>query len=201
MPDLSLETALGGMVAGIDEVGRGPLAGPVVAAAIIIDPATLPAELAAHLDDSKKLSAKKREHLDILIRQHCRFAIAQASVEEIDRLNILKATFLAMARAVDGLGTVPDHALIDGNRPPPLPCPAHCVIGGDAKSLSIAAASIIAKVFRDRLMTALDLDFPGYGWAANAGYGTKAHMEALKRLGPTPHHRTSFAPVAQFQLL
>lgn len=201
MPDLSLEAALGGVVAGIDEVGRGPLAGPVVAAAIIIDPATLPAELATHLDDSKKLSAKKREHLDALIRQHCRFAIAQASVAEIDRLNILKATFLAMARAVDGLGIVPDHALVDGNRPPPLPCPAHCVIGGDGKSLSIAAASIIAKVHRDRLMAALDLDFPGYGWAANAGYGTKAHMAALKRLGPTPHHRTSFAPVAQLQLL
>lgn len=201
MPDLSLETALGGMVAGIDEVGRGPLAGPVVAAAIIIDPAALPAELVAHLDDSKKLGAKKREHLDGLIRQHCRFAIAQASVAEIDRLNILKATFLAMARAVDGLGIIPDHALVDGNRPPPLPCPAHCVIGGDGKSLSIAAASIIAKVHRDRLMAALDRDFPGYGWAANAGYGTKAHMEALKRLGPTPHHRTSFAPIAQFQLL
>lgn len=201
MPDLSLESALGGMVAGIDEVGRGPLAGPVVAAAVVIDPATLPAELAIHLDDSKKLSAKKREYLDALIRQHCRFAIAQASVAEIDRLNILKATFLAMARAVDGLGIVPAHALVDGNRPPPLPCPAHCVIGGDGKSLSIAAASIIAKVHRDRLMAALDLDFPGYGWAANAGYGTKAHMEALKRLGPTPHHRTSFAPIAQFQLL
>lgn len=201
MPDLSLETALGGMVAGIDEVGRGPLAGPVVAAAVIIDPATLPAELAAQLDDSKKLSAQKRERLDALVRQHCRFAIAQASVDEIDRLNILKATFLAMARAVDGLAVTIDHALVDGNRPPSLPCTVHCVIGGDGKSLSIAAASVIAKVHRDRLMTELDGQFPGYGWATNAGYGTKTHMEALKRLGPTPHHRTSFAPVAQFQLL
>ncbi|MBR9971328.1 ribonuclease HII [Magnetospirillum sulfuroxidans] len=201
MPDLSREAALSGIVAGIDEVGRGPLAGPVVAAAVIIDPANLPAELAAHLNDSKKLSARKRDHLAALVTDHCRFAIGEASVAEIDRLNILQATFLAMGRAVAGLGRTIDHALVDGNRPPPLPCTVHCVIGGDGKSLSIAAASVVAKVYRDRLMAELDTTFPGYGWAGNSGYGTQAHLEALRRLGPTPHHRKSFAPVAQLLLL
>ncbi|MBI2240453.1 MAG: ribonuclease HII [Magnetospirillum gryphiswaldense] len=201
MPDLSLERSLAGIVVGIDEVGRGPLAGPVVAAAVIIDPATLPAELAERLDDSKKLSAIKRQRLDQLVRAHCHFAIAEASVAEIDRLNILKATFLAMQRAVAGLGRTVDHALVDGNRPPPLPCPVTCVVGGDGKSLSIAAASVVAKEYRDRLMRDLDVQCPGYGWAKNAGYGTKAHLEALRRLGPTPHHRVSFAPVAQFELM
>lgn len=201
MPDLAIERTLGGVVAGIDEVGRGPLAGPVVAAAVIIDPTALPAELAEHLDDSKKLRPAKREHLAELVRRHCRHAIAQASVEEIDRLNILQATFLAMKRAVDDLGTAVDHALVDGNRPPPLPCAVHCLVGGDSLSLSIAAASVIAKVHRDRLMAELDIAFPGYGWRTNAGYGTKAHLDALRRLGPTPHHRKSFAPIAQFELL
>lgn len=201
MPDLSLERSLTGIVVGIDEVGRGPLAGPVVAAAVVIDPATLPVELATQLDDSKKLSAAKRQRLDQLVRDHCRFAIAEASVAEIDRLNILKATFLAMRRALDGLGVAIDHALVDGNRPPPLPCPVTCVVGGDGKSLSIAAASVVAKEYRDRLMRDLDVQFPGYGWARNAGYGTKAHLDALRRLGPTPHHRLSFAPVAQFELM
>lgn len=201
MPDLSLESALSGVIAGIDEVGRGPLAGPVVAAAVIIDPATLPDELARQLDDSKKLSARKREHLAALVQTHCRFAIAQASVGEIDRINILQATFLAMRRALDGLGLAIDHALVDGNRAPFLGCQVHCVIGGDGKSLSIAAASVIAKVHRDQLMAQLDLIHPGYGWSRNAGYGTKAHLEALHRLGPTEHHRNSFAPVAQLKLL
>lgn len=201
MPDLSLERSLTGIVVGIDEVGRGPLAGPVVAAAVVIDPATLPVELATQLDDSKKLSAAKRQRLDQLVRDHCRFAIAEASVAEIDRLNILKATFLAMRCALDGLGVAIDHALVDGNRPPPLPCPVTCVVGGDGKSLSIAAASVVAKEYRDRLMRDLDVQFPGYGWARNVGYGTKAHLDALRRLGPTPHHRLSFAPVAQFELM
>lgn len=201
MPDLSREAALAGIVAGIDEVGRGPLAGPVVAAAVIIDPASFPPELSEHLNDSKKLSTRKREHLAALVTAHCRFAIGEASVAEIDRLNILKATFLAMRRAVDGLGQAIDHALVDGNRPPPLPCTVHCVIGGDGKSLSIAAASVVAKVYRDRLMVELDHAFPGYGWARNAGYGTSAHLDALRRLGPTMHHRKSFSPVAQLVLL
>lgn len=201
MPDLSLEIALGGVVAGIDEVGRGPLAGPVIAAAVIIDPATLPARLVQELDDSKKLSAKKRDALAALVLASCTFGFGEASVEEIDRINILKATFLAMSRAVAALNISLDHALVDGNQVPPLPCPVRCVIGGDGLSLSIAAASVIAKVRRDRLMAELAMQHPGYGWERNAGYGTAQHMEALRRLGPTPHHRTSFAPIAQLCLL
>jgi ribonuclease HII len=201
MPDLSLEKSLGGIVAGIDEVGRGPLAGPVIAAAVIIDPATLPVRLAEELDDSKKLSAKKREALASLVLESCACGFGEASVAEIDRLNILKATFLAMNRAVAALGRPIDHALVDGNQVPPLPCLVRCVVGGDGLSLSIAAASVIAKVRRDRLMAELAQACPGYGWEKNAGYGTAQHMEALRRLGPTPHHRTSFAPIAQLSLL
>lgn len=201
MPDLSLERSLGGVVAGIDEVGRGPLAGPVIAAAVIIDPATLPARLADELNDSKKLSAKKREALAALVLDSCAFGFGEASVAEIDRLNILKATFLAMGRAVEALGRPIDHALVDGNQVPPLPCKVRCVVGGDGLSLSIAAASVIAKVRRDRLMAELAAQHPGYGWEKNAGYGTAAHMAGLRRLGPTPHHRTSFAPIAQLSLL
>lgn len=205
MPDLSLEASLGGVVAGIDEVGRGPLAGPVIAAAVIIDPATLPARLAGELDDSKKLSAKKRAVLAELVLEHCATGFGEASVAEIDRLNILKATFLAMQRAVAALegarGGAIDHALVDGNQTPPLDCKVRCVVGGDGLSLSIAAASVIAKVRRDRLMVELAAQFPGYGWESNAGYGTAAHLDGLRRLGPTPHHRVSFAPIAQLSLL
>lgn len=201
MPDLSLERGLAGLVAGIDEVGRGPLAGPVVAAAVIIDPATLPARLAEQLDDSKKLSAKKRETLAELVLESCVHGFGEASVAEIDRLNILKATFLAMRRALDALGRPVDHVLVDGNQTPPLGVPVTCVVGGDGLSLSIAAASVIAKVRRDRLMAELARQFPGYGWEKNAGYGTAAHMAALREKGPTPHHRTSFAPIAQLNLL
>lgn len=201
MPDLSLEKSLGGVVAGIDEVGRGPLAGPVIAAAVIIDPAILPLKLAAELDDSKKLSAKKRDALAELVLESCRFGFGEASVAEIDRMNILKATFLAMSRAVAALAVPLDHALVDGNQVPPLPCPVRCVIGGDGLSLSIAAASVIAKVRRDRLMAELAIQHPGYGWERNAGYGTAQHMAAIRSLGPTPHHRMSFAPLAQLRLL
>ena len=201
MPDLSLETSLGGVGAGIDEVGRGPLAGPVIAAAVIIDPATLPARLAEELNDSKKLSAKKRDVLAELVLAHCTYGFGEASVAEIDRLNILKATFLAMERAVEALGCAIDHALVDGNQVPPLACRVRCVVGGDGLSLSIAAASVIAKVRRDRLMAELAAQFPGYGWDSNAGYGTAAHLDGLRRLGPTPHHRVSFAPIAQLSLL
>ena len=201
MPDLSLEQRLGGVVAGIDEVGRGPLAGPVITAAVIIDPATLPVRLAEELNDSKKLSAKKRETLAALVLEHCAYGFGEASVAEIDRLNILKATFLAMRRAVEALGRPIGHALVDGNQVPPLGCPVTCVVGGDGQSLSIAAASVIAKVRRDRLMAELARQFPGYGWERNAGYGTAAHLDSLRRLGPTPHHRVSFAPVAQLSLL
>ena len=201
MPDLALEFELGGIVAGIDEVGRGPLAGPVVAAAVILDPARLPTALLERLDDSKALSKRLREELAELVPQAATIGFGEASVEEIDRLNILQATMLAMRRAYDALGRVADHALVDGNRPPRLPCPVRCVVGGDGLSLSIAAASVVAKVRRDALMAELAAAHPGFGWERNAGYGTPEHLTALKSLGPTVHHRRSFAPVAQYMLL
>ena len=178
-------------VAGVDEAGRGPLAGPVVAAAVQLDPGRIP----PGLDDSKKLTAAARARLFDLLMSVAQVAIAQASVEEIDRLNILRASHLAMERAVAGLGGV-EVALIDGNLiPAGLSCRAQALVGGDARCLSIAAASIIAKVTRDRIMVDLAQQFPGYGWDRNAGYPTAAHREALLRLGVTPHHRRSFAPV------
>ena len=201
MPDLALESDLGGIVCGIDEVGRGPLAGPVVAAAVILDPARLPKTLLERLDDSKKLSKRLREELAELVPATALVGFGEASVAEIDRVNILQATFLAMGRAYAALGRACDHALVDGNRPPPLPCPLRCVIGGDGISLSIAAASVVAKVRRDAMMAELARAHPEFGWERNAGYGTKEHLAALKRLGPTPHHRRSFAPVAQYVLL
>ena len=193
MPDFSYETAAGASpVAGVDEVGRGPLAGPVVAAAVILDPARIP----DGLRDSKKLTAARRDALALEIEATAQISIAEASVAEIDQINILQATFLAMRRALAGLPTTPAFALIDGNRmPPDLPCPARTIIKGDDLSVSIAAASIIAKVYRDRLMQDLAAQFPGYGWEKNAGYGTKQHLEALACLGVTPHHRRSFKPI------
>jgi len=196
VPDLALEAAEGGVCAGIDEVGRGPLAGPVVAAAVVI-PAGFPADLAAVIDDSKRLSPATRTDLATAIRAHAPAALGFASVEAIDRVNILQATFLAMAEALAGLDAVPDVALVDGNRPPPLPCRVRTVVGGDGRSLSIAAASIVAKVARDAMMVELAETFPGYGWETNMGYGSKAHLDALGRLGVTPHHRRTFAPVAR----
>lgn len=198
-PDLSFEQARLGVVCGIDEAGRGPLAGPVVAAAVIL-PALLPAVLLTDLDDSKLLSAKKRDMLFTVIVDTAQVGVGLAEVEEIDRINILKATFLAMKRALDQLQAVSrrtvDCALVDGNQRPPLSCDVACIVRGDGRSLSIAAASVIAKVTRDRLMGQLALDYPGYGWQHNAGYGTALHMAAIRRLGPTPHHRRSFAPIA-----
>jgi ribonuclease HII len=191
MPDFSLEDAAGGIVAGIDEAGRGPWAGPVVAAAVILDRHRVP----PGLDDSKALSAKKRAALFSPILETARVGVGRAGVEDIERLNILGAALLAMARAMEDLGTQPDLALIDGNRPPRLPCPVQCVVKGDSRSLSVAAASIVAKVTRDRLMAELAQTFPGYGWERNAGYGTREHSAALERLGVTPHHRRSFAPI------
>ena len=193
MPDFSFERAVNGLVCGIDEAGRGPLAGPVIAAAAIL-PDPLPAELDG-LDDSKVLTAARRETLYAAILRHARFGVGRAEVDEIDRLNILGATLLAMARAYEAMGVATVRALVDGNRPPRLPCPVQCIVDGDALSLSIAAASIVAKVTRDREMTAMARDYPGFGWERNAGYGTEEHREALVRLGPTPHHRRSFAPV------
>lgn len=200
VPDLAHETAAGRndglVVAGVDEVGRGPLAGPVVACAVVLpqDVSRLP----DGITDSKKLTARKREVLAPLLRECCSYALGEASVAEIDELNILEATFLAMRRALAALPIKPDIALIDGNRAPKgLLCPARTIVGGDAACLSIAAASIIAKVERDHLMQQLDHEWPDYGWASNAGYGAPVHLEALERLGATPHHRLSFAPVAE----
>ncbi|MEM6824603.1 MAG: ribonuclease HII [Pseudomonadota bacterium] len=179
-------------VSGIDEAGRGPLAGPVVAAAVVLDPNQIPSGLA----DSKALSAKRRCDVFARLKACAEVSIGLASVEEIDRLNILHATHLAMVRAVLGLVAVPSFALVDGNSlPKTLPCPAQAVVKGDARSLSVAAASIAAKCTRDAIMVDLAQQHPGYGWEQNMGYPTKAHRAALCRLGVTPHHRRSFAPV------
>lgn len=198
MPDFSQEIRYGResgkTICGVDEVGRGPLAGPVVAVAAIL-PQDFPIELLAKIRDSKKMSEAAREKIYEPLTKHCRFAIASASVEEIDRLNILWATMLAMQRAVAKLDIPIDVALIDGNRTPKLDCEAVAVVKGDDQSFSIAAASIIAKVHRDRLMKKLAETFPFYGWDRNAGYGTSEHMAALARYGATECHRTSFAPV------
>jgi ribonuclease HII len=199
MPDFALEQQAGGRVAGVDEAGRGPLAGPVVAAAVIL-PRGLPPALAALLDDSKKLSAHRRDTAFAALRAcpDVDIGVGAASVAEISRLNILGASLLAMRRAVLRLTTPPDLTLIDGNRPPRLACPTQCVVGGDGKSLSIAAASIVAKVIRDRTMARLAIRYPAYGWDGNAGYPTAAHRAVLLRLGPTPHHRPGFGPVPNF---
>ncbi len=191
VPDFSFEAELGGRVAGIDEAGRGPLAGPVTAAAVILNAAAMP----VGLNDSKKLTAARRAQLYDAILAQAEVGIGWASVEEIDRVNIRQATFLAMARAVAALNVQPDHALVDGNAMPELPCPATTIVKGDGRCLSIAAASIIAKVARDRAMVALAQQYPGYGWEANSGYPTKAHVAALETLGVSPAHRRSFRPV------
>ena len=195
MPDFSLEQEAGGVVAGIDEAGRGPWAGPVVAAAVVLDATALPEMLAARIDDSKKLSGSARRSIATELHTCARIGIGAAARSEIDDINILAATMLAMRRAVDGLALVPDFALIDGNQTPVLPCPARAVVKGDAKSLSIAAASIIAKVTRDLIMTRLAARYPGFGWERNAGYGTAEHRAGLNCKGVTPHHRRSFAPI------
>jgi ribonuclease HII len=196
MVDLTLEREAGGRVAGIDEVGRGPLAGPVVAAAVVLPP-DVPASLIGLLDDSKRLTAKQRQIACHALRTTpgVEIGIGAASVTEVARLNILRAALLAMCRAVRHLPAPPDLALVDGNQAPPLDCPVRCVVGGDARSASIAAASIVAKVVRDRLMARLAARCPGYGWEENAGYATEFHRAALRRLGPTPHHRAGFGTV------
>ncbi len=202
MPDFLLERKISGVVCGVDEAGRGPWAGPVVAAAAILDAAHLPCDLRDALDDSKKLKPRTREALLARLETTpgVSLGLGQASVAEIDDINILQATFLAMTRAVEDLaenfGRTPDFALIDGNRlPREFPCRARAVVKGDGRSCTIAAASIYAKVMRDRIMADYDRVHPGYGWAQNAGYGTKRHQEALARLGVTPLHRKSFAPI------
>ncbi|MEO9821613.1 MAG: ribonuclease HII [Paracoccaceae bacterium] len=192
MPDLEIENSFNGLIAGVDEAGRGPLAGPVVAAAVILDPSDIP----DGLDDSKKLSSKRRASLLTLLLQHAHVGVGMASVEEIDEINILRAAHLAMTRAVHALPISPDHVLIDGNLiPRDLRHPATAIVRGDARSLSIAAASIVAKERRDAIMVDLAQQHPGYGWESNKGYPSKSHKAALQNLGVTPHHRRSFKPV------
>lgn len=194
------DLAPGGRVAGVDEAGRGPLAGPVVAAAVVL-PSGMPAELADMLDDSKKLTAGRRAAAFLALRAStAEIGIGAASVDEIARLNILHASMLAMQRAVSRLQSLPDLALIDGNYPPNLKCAIQCVVGGDALYLSIAAASIVAKVVRDRAMARLAVRWPAYGWDLNAGYATEFHRSALREFGVTRHHRKSFGTVAQLTL-
>ena len=179
-------------IAGVDEVGRGPLAGPVTAAAVILDLENVP----VGLNDSKKLTGRKRSLLAQMIHEQATAAIDHASVEEIDDLNVLRASHLAMQRAVAALDPAPDYVLIDGNLVPAgLTIPARSIVKGDAKSVSISAASIVAKICRDRIMVDLAQQHPGYGWETNAGYPSKSHRLALQNLGVTPHHRRSFKPV------
>ncbi|WP_378941568.1 ribonuclease HII [Paracoccus sp. R86501] len=195
-PDFSFEAAAiaqgARLVAGVDEVGRGPLCGPVTAAAVILNPDAIP----EGLNDSKKLSAKRRNDLFAWLTRNCDWSVAHVNVEEIDRLNIYHASHLAMCRAVAGLKQRPDHVLVDGNKlPRDLGLPAEAIVKGDGRSVTIAAASILAKVARDRIMESLAQHYPGYGWEVNAGYPTPAHKKALLELGVTPHHRRSFKPV------
>ena len=186
------ETKLGCRVAGVDEVGRGPLAGPVTAAAVVLDPKCIP----DGLNDSKKMTAKRRLELYWQLLDCADVSIAHASVSEIDEINILRASHLAMERAIAGLQVLPEHVLIDGNMiPRGLQLPATTLVKGDSRSVSISAASIVAKVCRDCVLVDLAQQHPGYGWETNMGYGSKKHMEALQSLGVTPHHRRSFKPV------
>lgn len=189
-------SAGGRIIVGVDEAGRGPLAGPVVAAAVILCGGGIEG-----LNDSKKLSARRRAALEGEIKSRCRWGVGEASVAEIDRINILQATFLAMTRAVEALACDPDDILVDGNRLPRWRYTARAVVGGDALHPCISAASILAKEHRDRFMVAAATDYPGFGWERNMGYGTAEHLAALRTHGPTPLHRTSFAPVAQMTLV
>jgi ribonuclease HII len=186
------------VVAGVDEAGRGPLAGPVVVAAVVLDRRPYP----DGIDDSKRLTFADRERLFDLILARAHVSIAVASRARIDRMNILRASLWAMSRAVAGLSVRPDHILVDGNMvPPALPCPCETIVGGDGLSVSVAAASIIAKVTRDRIMANVGRAFPAYGFEDHKGYSTPGHFEALREHGPCPHHRQSFAPVREQQLL
>lgn len=193
-PTLYLERECQGTVCGIDEAGCAPLAGPVVAAAVVLDGDSKPRQLRG-LTDSKLLDARQRARFFDIIQRIARVGVGIASVEEIDRLNIYHADRLAMQRAVAQLDPAPDFALVDGRTAPMLHCPTRAVVKGDRRSLSIAAASVVAKVVRDRLMHELSERFPGYGWKTNVGYGTDAHYLGLLRKGPTEHHRKSFAPL------
>ena len=202
MPDFTYEEQafLDGFtpVVGVDEAGRGSWAGPVVACAVILDPKISSTELLAGLDDSKRISKKKREKLNYLLTSSASIGVGVSSVEEIDKLNILQATFVAMKRSIENLGISPGMILVDGNTLPNWPYNSKPIIKGDSRSLSIAAASIVAKVSRDRMMTNLANNYPEYGWERNAGYGTKLQQQALSEHGITKHHRLSFKPVLKF---
>ncbi|MCK5658301.1 MAG: ribonuclease HII [Alphaproteobacteria bacterium] len=194
-PNFSFEDQYKGLVCGIDEVGRGPLAGPVVAAAVVIRRDEMPRAVLEQINDSKKLTARKREYLFNQIQEFSYISIAECSVVEIDKINILQASLRAMEKAFRGLAVLPATALVDGNQAPKLPCTIKTIVRGDGRSLSIAAASIVAKHYRDTLMTRIANDFPHYGWETNAGYGTARHIKALKIHGVTIHHRRTFSPV------
>lgn len=196
MPDFSIEDSYPGICCGLDEVGRGPLAGPVVAACVIIPHDLRTLEFISEIADSKKLSPSKRDILSAKIIAHFPYSIAEISPQEIDKINILQASLRAMEKAYHTMPNIHvDMALVDGNRAPALPCQTVTVTKGDSKSVTVAAASIIAKVYRDKIMKDLDLEYPAYGWAKNAGYPTQHHRDALLISGVTRHHRKSFAPV------
>jgi ribonuclease HII len=189
----------GVVVCGVDEVGRGPLAGPVVACAVVL-PQDLSKSFLRRVKDSKQIDREEREEVAAILREKVAYCVGKAAVEEIDSINILRASHLAMLRAYEGLPSRPAYALVDGNQAPNLPCPITCIINGDAISLSIAAASIIAKVERDKIMRELATAHPLYGWETNVGYSTKEHLTAIRTHGPTPYHRRSFRPVYELQL-
>ena len=204
MPDFELENNYDGIVCGIDEAGRGPWAGPVVAGAVVIKDKNIHPELLKYLNDSKKLSAQRREKLYNLLFEEEKIGkvsigIGLASRQEIDKNNILNATFLAMERARANLNIIPEIALVDGNQKPRnFNCTTQTVVKGDTKSYSIAAASVVAKVYRDKLMKDLAVKYPHYAFEKNAGYGTNAHIEGLKKYGITPEHRLSYKPIQEF---
>ena len=206
MPSFDIENNYKGYVAGIDEAGRGPWVGPVVAGAVVFLTRNVDPYLLNHLDDSKKLSSKRREELYEIIQKQVElknlcYGIGLASAKEIDEINILQASFLAMKRAVENLPVKPDMALIDGNRLPlNFCCPAKCIVKGDSICFSISAASVMAKVYRDRLMQEMAVKYPGYGFEKNAGYGTKEHMEGLQKYGITPEHRKTYKPIQEIIL-
>ena len=204
MPDFKFEDSFAGkLVAGVDEAGRGPWVGPVAAGAVVFLSRDADSFLLMHLNDSKKLSLKRREELFACIQKEAQkgklcYGVGLATAKEIDEINILQASFLAMRRAIENLGVKPDIALIDGNRTPmKFVCPTQCIIKGDALCYSISAASIVAKVYRDRLMVEMAQKYPGYGFEKNAGYGTKEHIEGLKKYGITPEHRLSYRPIKE----
>lgn len=198
MPDFELENMYDGPVFGLDEVGRGPLAGPVVAACVYIPKSCYEQAFIRELKDSKTIPKPRLEKLYALITEHCEWRVAEITPEEVDRINVLQASLQAMALALQSMSVAPAFALVDGNQLPELPCSAQSVVKGDNKSYSIAAASIVAKVTRDRIMKDLHREFPHYGWESNAGYGAKVHMDGINMHGITPHHRKSFAPIKNF---